>query len=368
MNPVRGLIIITRGEIGGAQSHVLALLQGLHGRQHLMLACGDEGWLTTQARQLGVDCTVIPELVHPIRPHRDMAAFRAVRALIKKWQPTVVHAHSSKAGIIARLAAASSGIPCVFTAHGWAFQPSYPWMRRKIALLCERVVASLVRDPIICVSRFDRDLALRHHFPAAQIRVVPNGLADVELPESPADRAPGRVVMVARFAAPKDYVTLVRAAALVPQITLELIGEGPDQEAVRRLVAELGLADRCHFTGTVEDVPRRLLEAGIFVLSSRTEGLPVCIIEAMRAGLPVVASAVGGIPELVDHGVSGILVPPADAAALAESLNKLIQDPVLARTMGRAGRQRFLDHFQHATMLTAIEQTWTDAVDGGAPR
>jgi glycosyltransferase involved in cell wall biosynthesis len=231
---LRCLIIITRGEIGGAQSHVLALLQGLHGRHHLMLACGDDGWLTTQARQIGVECTIIPDLVHPLHPRRDMAAFRTLRALMKSWGPTVVHAHSSKAGIIARLAAASSGIPCVFTAHGWAFQPSYPWPRRNMALFCERVVASVVRAPIICVSRFDRELALRHHFSAAQLRVVPNGLADPDRPEHRGDPAPGRVVMVARFAAPKDHATLVRAAALVPQVELELIGEGPDQEGASR--------------------------------------------------------------------------------------------------------------------------------------
>lgn len=365
---LRCLIIITRGEIGGAQSHVLALLQGLHARHHLMLACGDDGWLTTQARRLGVECAVIPDLVQPIHPRRDLAAFRAVRALIRSWGPAVVHAHSSKAGIIARLAAASSGTPCVFTAHGWAFQPSYPWLRRNIALISERVVASLVRAPIICVSRFDRELALRHHFSAAQLRVVPNGLADADPPEQSGDHVPGRVVMVARFAAPKDHATLVRAAALVPEVDLELIGEGPDQEGVRRLVAELDLAGRCHFPGTVEDVPRRLRGAGIFVLSSRTEGLPVCIIEAMRAGLPVVASAVGGIPELVDHEVGGLLVPPGDVTALAEALRRLVHDPLLARAMGRTGRQRFLEHFQQATMLDAVERTWTDAVAGGAPR
>lgn len=362
------LLVITRGEIGGAQSHVLELLRGLGSRHHLMLACGDDGWLVAQARQLGVACTIVPDLVHPIRPFSDWSAFRALRSLISTWKPQVVHAHSSKAGVIARFASASLGTPCVFTAHGWAFQPSYPWMRRTIALFCERLSASIGHGPIICVSNFDRNLARRHHFPGTKIRVVPNGMPDFPAAHHRESHDPARVIMVARFAAPKDFRTVLRAVALLPSVQLELVGEGPDQSDIKQLAEELNLGARCTFSGTVHDVPRRLQEAGVFVLSSRTEGLPVCIIEAMRAGLPVIASAVGGIPELVDDGVSGLLVPPRDARALAEALSRLIENPGLAQSMGRAGRQRFLDHFQQEAMLLAVEQTWMDAVTNGAER
>jgi glycosyltransferase involved in cell wall biosynthesis len=361
---MRCLLVITRSDLGGAQRHVLELLNGLHARHHLMLVCGDDGWLMTQAKQLGIERRIIPNLVQPIHPRLDVAAFRSLRALIAAWKPDLVHAHSSKAGVVARLAAASLGVPSLFTAHGWAFQPSYGWLRRHVALILERTAASLSRGPILCVSRFDRDLALSHHFPGKQIRVVHNGIPDFEETEQAGPRNPHRVVMVARFAAPKDHETLVRAIALVPQVQVELIGNGPDQERIRRLVARLGLNDRCWFSGAAEDVPQRLTQAGIFALSSRTEGLPICILEAMRAGLPVIASAVGGISELVDHGVGGLLVPPGDPAALATALRRLVQDPALSRTMGRFGRQRFLDHFRQDKMLRAVERAWVDTTTG----
>lgn len=303
----------------------------------------------------------MPGLVHPIRPSSDMSAFRELRVLIHRWRPDVVHAHSSKAGILARLAAANCHVPTVFTVHGWAFQPSYGWLRRSLALLMERLATSISPGPILCVSHFDRDLAVSHHFPKSRLRVVHNGLRDFQVTPPVSPNEPERVVMVARFAAPKDYETLLRATASVPQIALELIGEGPELNRIRTLATRLGVTKRCHFSGAVEDVPQRLAKAGIFVLSSRAEGLPLSIIEAMRAGLPVVASDVGGIGELVAHGVSGLLVPSSDPSALAVALRRLITDPDLARCMGRAGRQRFLDHFQQHRMVAAVEQAWMDA-------
>ncbi len=365
---MRCLIIITRSELGGAQRHVLELLRDMGQRHQLMLACGDSGWLVDQARQMGIPCIVVPDLVHPLHPVKDFSAFRFLCAFIRKWRPDVVHAHSSKAGVIARIAARAAGVPSVFTAHGWAFQPSYPAVRRVIALTIERLAASISGGPIICVSRFDRDLAVARHFPRAQLRLAHNGLPDLEEVDGVDCGDVNRVLMVARFSAPKDHESLIRAAVLVPKIHLQLIGDGPDQQRMLKLANMLRLSDRCHFHGAVDDVPRRLRGAGIFVLSSRTEGLPVCIIEAMRAGLPVIASAVGGIPELVEDGVTGILVPPADPAALANALARLVEDPELARSMGKAGRRRFLDHFQQTTMLAAIEQAWSDAVAGGSAR
>ena len=215
---MRCLLVITRPDLGGAQSHVLELLSDLHARHHLMLVCGDDGWLVTQAKQLGIECKIVPDLVQPFHPLLDIAAFRSLRTLIAAWKPDLVHAHSSKAGVVARLAAASLGVPSLFTAHGWAFQPSYGWLRRHVALFLERTAASLSRGPILCVSRFDRDLAISHNFSDAQIRLVHNGIPDLEETEQARSPNTNRVVMVARFAAPKDHETLVRAIALVPQV------------------------------------------------------------------------------------------------------------------------------------------------------
>jgi glycosyltransferase involved in cell wall biosynthesis len=172
--------------------------------------------------------------------------------------------------------------------------------------------------------------------------VIPNAVDVDAIPQARRDGDPPLVVAVGRLAEPKDALTLVRALAAVPGRAFGalLVGDGPDRPAVEAEVRRLGLRDVLTLTGTRDDVPALLAQADVFALSSRSEGAPLSILEAMAAGLPVVASRVGGVPELVVDGETGLLVPPGDPAALAAALGRLVADAGLRDRLGAAGRQR----------------------------
>jgi glycosyltransferase involved in cell wall biosynthesis len=211
---------------------------------------------------------------------------------------------------------------------------------------------------VVCVSEAEKAVALENHVAAAaQIHVVHNGVRDVP-PEFRA--APGcdpvRICSVARFAAPKDHATLLVAlAALRARAwSLELIGDGPLLPRMQRLSERLGIAERVTFRGYQSDPEPALAAAQMFVLSTRSEALPRSVLEAMRAGLPVVASDVGGVDEAVKHGVTGLLVRPEDAVALAASMDELLCDARLRDRFGAAGRSAYERAFQ---LARTIEET-----------
>ncbi len=346
------LYVITRSQLGGAQAVVLTYLQALKTYANLALATGEEGFLADEARALGLPVFVLPDLVPPIAPRLDCRAVHALYKLTRKYQPDLVHAHSSKAGLLARLAARMAGVPSLFTAHGFAFTGNARLLRKAIAIPSEWLGARL-GDSLIAVSEYDAALGSRYRILARnQINVVHNGLADVSFRARPAEGAPVNIVMVARFAPPKDHRSVLRAlAGMHGDFKLWFVGEGPTVPQVRSEAMRLGLGDRVVFLGARNDVPELLSRAHIFVLASNYEGLPISILEAMRAGLPVVASDVGGVPECVRHDHTGFLVPRSDVNALRENLHSLIASPILRERMSQAGRKLFQEQFTAARMI-----------------
>lgn len=170
--------------------------------------------------------------------------------------------------------------------------------------------------------------------------------------------------MAARFNEQKDQHTLLRALARVPAgLQLDFAGSGPSLEACRALAHRLGVADRVAFLGDRHDVPDLLARAQGFVLSTHYEGLPLSIMEAMRAGLPVVATRVSGIPEEVLDGETGLLVPHRDVAALAGALGRLAAAPAVRQRMGEAGRQKFLREFTIERMLAETEGVYREILE-----
>lgn len=359
--------VITKAERGGAQVHVLGVIRHqLATGAEVCLLVGDDGFLVDEARRAGAEVTVCDEIVHPIRPWHDYRATRQLARRLKALSPDLVHAHSSKAGLLARLACRSIAIPCLFTAHGWAFTEGAPKKRRLIARLAEAACARLGHS-IVNVSTYDRDLALRNKVGrATQHRVIHNGLPDVaECPEG-GEATGGAIVMVARFAAPKRQDLLIRALSILPVSTrLQLIGDGPRRAECEALARQLGVTERVEFVGDSDEVARLLAEAGVFVLLSDHEGLPLTVIEAMRAGRPVVASAVGGIPELVEDGATGLLVREASPEVVAGALQSLLADPERARQMGRKGRERYLQCFTERQMLEKLDALYAETVARG---
>lgn len=200
-------------------------------------------------------------------------------------------------------------------------------------------------DKIITVSEYDKQLALREKVaPEEKLVTIHNGMPDIS-PELYADpgKEPPRIIMVARFAPPKDHVTLLKALSELKNLTweLELVGDGPLLEGTHKLVSDLGIADRVIFSGATNDIPDRLSKAQVFVLSTNWEGLPLTIIEAMRAGLPVIASNVGGVGELVESSNNGFLFSPRDKKALMNFLCELLLDIQKRQVMGEESRNKY---------------------------
>jgi glycosyltransferase involved in cell wall biosynthesis len=272
-------------------------------------------------------------------------------------KPDLVSAHSSKAGVLGRMAARSLGIPVIFTAHGWAFTPGIPNHQAALYTWIERLAAPLA-SKVITVSEFDRRLALaRGVAPSRKLVTIHNGMPDVD-PTLRADpsRNPVRFAMVARFEPQKDHTTLLQAFAGLQQEgwTLDLIGDGPLQAGAEELSQRLGLAGRVRFWGQRMDVDLRLADAQVALLISNWEGFPRSILEAMRAGLPVIATAVGGVVESVRNGETGFTVSRGDVAGLRQRLAQLLRDPDLRARLGRNARQLYEERF---TLEKTLDKT-----------
>ncbi|HEX2863488.1 MAG TPA: glycosyltransferase, partial [Deinococcales bacterium] len=281
------LYVITRAVHGGAQKHLLDLVANLPGNVEAVVACGESGYLAEALRGTRARFVRLNWLVRPVSPLADLRGIRELRALIRAERPDLVHAHSSKAGILARVAGASLGVPTVFTAHGFAFQTGLDGRLRTVAVASERACGPLSAH-IITVSDADHRLANRVRLARPdRVSTVWNGVPDTARRADPG-RSPVRVTMVARFDDPKDQATLLLAAAKVSgDLELVFVGDGPTRPAVEAQARSLGLS-RVSFLGTRDDVEAVLADAQVFALTSLKEGLPLTSLEAMRAGLPVV--------------------------------------------------------------------------------
>lgn len=348
--------VVTRSDlVGGAHVHVRDFATELHRRGvDVRVYAGGRGAFAEELAERGIAYEPLRYLVHPIRPWSDMKAYAEIRNALVRFEPQLVSTHSSKAGWLGRLAARSLGIPTLFTAHGWAFTEGVPWVQRRIYALAERM-AALFTDRIITVSEYDRRIAESEGVARGdKLLAVHNGMPDIDSSEhAEPGRSSPKIVMVARFAQQKDHGLLLRALARNVDCpwSLELVGDGPLRGQTESEVARLGLSSRVKFLGTRADVAARLAGAQIFVLTSRWEGLPRSIIEAMRAGLPVIASDVGGVSEAVEDGKTGFVVPLRDEEALARRLRGLIENDGLRTTMGHEARLRYVERFQFSRMF-----------------
>jgi glycosyltransferase involved in cell wall biosynthesis len=354
---MRVLQIITLSEMGGAQRHVFDLIATLRHKVDMALVVGAEGWLAQQARALGVPCHVLPSLGRSVNPWKDLAALGQLVALIRSHAPDIVHLHSSKAGLLGRIAAKIVGVPAIYTAHGWGFKPGVPLHRRYLVLAAEALAARLAAR-IICVSGYDFQLAARNRlFPSRRLVEIRNGVADDAPRRHERQDGKCRFVMVARFQEPKLQTLLLSAFSQIESADKELwfFGDGPAFDTVK---AQTGALAGVTFWGNQDNARERLAECDVFVLLSAYEGLPLSVIEAMQAGLPVVASSVGGVPELVDHGRSGILVDNANVNDVIQALSSLLHSAPQRAVMGQTGRSLYLESFSLEAMADAVERQY----------
>lgn len=359
----RLLYLITRAERGGAQMHVLDLACGMRDEFEVHVATGEEGFLTTACREQGFPVYVLHDLEREIRPLADAKTLYELRRLMKAVTPDLVHAHTFKAGFLGRFVARQMKVPSIYTVHMWPFGRAVPRSWRIVAPICERIAARWC-DKIISVSDLGaRDAAEFKIGNRFQVVSILNGIPDHSARAFLEHNKTLSCTMVARFTDFKDHATLLRAFALVKgDVRLKLVGEGETLMAARKLADDLGIRERVEFTGSRGDVPEILQQTDIFVLASKTETLPISILEAMRAGLPVVASDVGGVSEEVIDGETGILVRPGRVDDLGRALNKLLADQGLRISMGRSGRRRFEKLFLADRMIERTESVYASVL------
>jgi glycosyltransferase involved in cell wall biosynthesis len=342
--PPSVLLVVDSLDCGGAERYVVDLARSLAGRGHAVtVACSTGGPLRTELDAAGIP---VAELLGSLVKRRASPRFAlALRRLVRELAPDVVHAHIYASAAAAALATWRADVPLVVTEHTEA-----PWRGPGARALSRWLYGRA--DELIAVSDAIRDmLEDRYGVPAGRVSHLVNAIAPVPLPPgavAPAlpARARGRhlVGRVSRLAPEKGCDVFLRAAARLaardPTVHFLVVGDGPERPRLEALVAELGLGDRVDLLGLRADARAVIAELDVLVVSSLSDGAPLVVLEAMEAEVPVVASAVGGLPDQIDHGADGLLVPPGDDEALAAAVAGLLRDPARRRALGAAGRER----------------------------
>ena len=370
---IRVLRVIARLNVGGPARHVALLNAGMDTdrRFRSWLVTGtenpSEGTLLDYAQARGVEPVVIPEIFGQasLTP-RDLVALAKLTALTRRLRPHVVHTHTAKAGFLGRLAARAAGVPVILhTYHGHVLSGYYSQAKTRALQLMERGLAHL-SDQLIAVSdRVRDDLVQFGVAPAERFRVVPLGLDLAPLFDVSAQRGVLRrelgvaldaplVGIVGRLFPIKNHALFLDAAARLlaeqPDARFVIVGDGALRGELEARAEQPDLAGRVYFTGWRHDLATIYADLDVLAVSSRNEGTPVSAIEAMAAGCAVVATRVGGLPDLIADGRTGTLVPADDPTALSSAIGQTLTDPVGSRTI-RAAARADVEHRFMATRL-----------------
>ena len=337
-------------EIGGAQVHVRDISRRLFEEGHTVSIIYGGGKEATEDLKIdGVNYFFSKYLIRQIHVWKDLIAFIEVRRMLKDIQPDLVAIHSSKAGIVGRIASWSVRIPCVFTAHGWAFTEGVEPKKQRLYRTIEKGVGKLSKK-VITVCDQDRNLALSHNvLPANKIKTIHNGVLDSRYSSiNSITNDEVKILMVARFDQPKQQLQLLHALMHIKDLNWHMIfvGDGRLKQSSVQYVQENDLADKVTFLGTNSNVSELLNEADIFVLTSAWEGLPLSILEAMSHGLPIIASNVGGVKEAVRDNENGFLIN----GNLTESIKLLVENELLRVKMGTRSREIYEASFTFDNM------------------
>jgi glycosyltransferase involved in cell wall biosynthesis len=384
--------VIARLNMGGPALHVAYLSAGLRARGYeTMLVAGEvtrgEESMVYVAEGLGVPVTTIPHLHREISPGRDLLATFRLARIIREERPHILHTHTAKAGAVGRVAALLAGRArppiVVHTFHGHVLQGYFGRFRTGVFRWLERLLAP-VADALIAVSPEVRDdlVALRVA-PASKFEVIRLGIRlEERIAGGRALRdetrrvmgiADGRFVVgwIGRMTGVKRADDVLRVFRLLRaggvDACLCMVGDGPDRDRVEQLAGELGVVRDCFFTGYQEDVGPFFAAFDVFVLPSGNEGTPVTAIEALASGCPVVATRVGGVPDVVRDGEDGFLVEPGAVEELADRLGRLAADPKLRARFGEAGRARVLPRYSVDRLIDDVDRLYRRLLEAKAP-
>jgi glycosyltransferase involved in cell wall biosynthesis len=365
--------VITRLIAGGAQENTLLSCQALLDRYELLLISGPpeglEGSLIEDARRRGIQVRILDDLVRPVSPLRDLAAFQRLRGIFESEHPDIVHTHSSKAGILGRAAAWCAKVPVILhTNHGLPFYGEQSLPVRALYWALEKA-ATMVTDTVVCVGEEMRRQSIAARLGRPELfEVIYSGIETEQFLDAGSNRAclaiPEGVPVVgvvSRMARHKGHRFLVEACP--PGVHLLFVGDGEERGALEQQVAERGL--KATFTGHVppEAVPEFIAAMDVLVHPSLWEGLPRAAVQALLVGRPVVAFDCDGAREVVVDGVTGRLVPPKSVEGLRGALQDLLGRADKGRSMGLAGRDLVRARFDWRTNGERLGRLYKNKTD-----
>jgi len=367
------LRVITRLNIGGPAIHAILLTRDLNDgvRFTSTLVTGTpgerEGDMADLALRNGVTPITMAALGREISPLDDLAALARMVKLVRQIRPDVVHTHMAKAGTVGRIAAQMCGVPLiVHTYHGHVFHSYFGRRKTQVFLTIERALA-LRTHRLVTVGDSQRaEIASYGIAPPAKLEPIRLGLELRPFLEAETHRGDLRrelgighstrlIGIVARLAPIKAHEDFFAAAQLVqqaqPDVSFLVIGDGERRAELEALVRRLSLTDHVRFLGWRRDMPRIYADLDVVALTSRNEGSPVSLIEALAAARPVVSTAVGGVPEVVLDGETGLTVPVSQPRALAEGIVRLLRDPGEAELLAHAGRRHVYPRYDSSRLV-----------------
>jgi glycosyltransferase involved in cell wall biosynthesis len=359
------LLLITKGNYGGAGEYVYTLAKALQQNPLFTtsVAVGIEGSLTEKLEKENIPIHTIPHLKRDINPKNEWLAFKEIRALLQQERPDTFHINSSKAGVLGALAGRIEKVPnIVFTAHGWAFNENRSFFE-KLLFYKLHYLTILLAHKTICVSEKTKNDMDWLPGVSNKCSIIHNGIDRVFFITREKAREELNISndftllgTIAELHNNKGIDVLIdaftRLAYGYPQLRLVIIGEG--EERFRLEQRALPFSNRIIFVGFKKDARRLLKAFDIFALPSRTEAFPYTLLEAGKAGLPAIASNVGGVKEIINHEETGLLIPSENEVELAIAVERLITEPDLAHTLGTALKEKVGKDFKEKDM---VEQT-----------
>jgi glycosyltransferase involved in cell wall biosynthesis len=373
----------------GVAEYVRWLVQGLdRSLFDLSVVCLSEGG-ESFARELtqvyGVRATSLAMNRYQIDLLSDGKVALALARLLRREHFDLVHAHASKPGFLTRLAALGLDVPVIYSPHCFSFHPGAGRLKARVLALVERLAARLRTNRILVVAESEIELAQKYGVGRLeQFTAINSGIDPAPFQAAAghpaADRAAQRhslgledaafvVGSVGRLSVQKAPLDFIRAAALLgqkyPAVHFIWFGDGPLLAEAQALCQVSGLGGRVHFAGQRQDIPACLAALDCFVLSSRWEGFPLVILEAMAAGKPVVATNIPGTSDAVQDGVDGLLAPPGDAAGMAAAIERVLLDAGLAARLAAAGLRKVQERFTRQNMLRAVTQVYLETAQRG---
>lgn len=385
--------VITRLDRGGSAQNTLLTVLGhdrsrfepvvIAGRAGRWDAQGGDQATEENRRRLeaaGVRCHFVPTLTREVHPVKDVIALIQLIGLLRREQPAIVHTHTSKAGVLGRLAAKIAGVPVIIhTPHGHVFYGHFGRLASWVFLQIERLLAQITTR-LIALTEAERDEHLVRRVGRADcFTVAPSGIdldrfrrvAGVSGRRPPGIICPPDAIVVGSvgwLTEVKGHRFLIEALARLkpshPRLHLLIVGSGDLREECEVLARKLGVGDAVQLLGEREDVPDCLAAMDLFVLPSLNEGMGRALVEAMAAGRPVIASRVGGVPAVVEHRRTGLLVPSGDSAALAEAIDELLRRPEWAKELGAAASERMDARYGVAALVRTVERVYETSLRG----